>query len=109
VLRDNLQHTQLVDRASVLAMDAFEFLRRPSQAAFDYIYIAPPQYKGLWKEALQLLDANPALLDADGIIVVQMHPREKEDVSLANLVAYDERRYGNTLLWFFERRDAPTA
>jgi hypothetical protein len=38
-----------------------------------------------------------------------MHPREKEDVSLANLVAYDERRYGNTLLWFFERRDAPTA
>ena len=109
VLRDNLQHTQLVDRASVLAMDAFEFLRRPSQAAFDYIYIAPPQYKGLWKEALQLLDANPTLLDADGIIVVQMHPREKEDVSLANLVAYDERRYGNTLLWFFERRDAPTA
>lgn len=109
VLRDNLQHTQLDDRAEILAMDAFDYLRRPASTPFDYIYIAPPQYKGLWLEALKLLDANPGLLDVDGIVVVQIHPREKDAVELANFVAYDERRYGNTLLWFFERRDAPSA
>ncbi|XWX04723.1 16S rRNA (guanine(966)-N(2))-methyltransferase RsmD [Aggregatilineales bacterium SYSU G02658] len=109
ILRDNLQHTQLDDRAEVLAIDAFDFLRRPAQTPFDYIYIAPPQYKGLWLEALKLLDANPNLLDVDGIAIVQIHPREKETIELAHFAAYDERRYGNTLLWFFERRDAPSS
>lgn len=107
-LRDNLTHTQLIDRADIRAMDAFELFRRTPDTTFDYIYIAPPQYKLMWKEALTLLDANPTWLDVDGIVIVQINPRERWDVELdlKNLVAYDEREYGNTMLWFFEHRAA---
>lgn len=111
-LRDNLEHTQLQERGDVRAMDAFELLRRAPDTVFDYIYVAPPQHKGMWLEALQLLDANPGWLDADGILVIQIHPRERYDITLnlTHLVAYDERKYGSTLLWFFEHREevAPT-
>jgi 16S rRNA (guanine966-N2)-methyltransferase len=105
-IRDNLEHTQLIDQADIRAMDALELLQRKPDVVFDYIYIAPPQYKELWLQALLLLDDNVEWLDREGILIVQIDPHEKKDVSLKHLRAYDERKYGRTLLWFFERTDA---
>ena len=42
-------------------MDAFTFLRETDRA-FDLIYVAPPQYKELWGEAMRLIAARPDLL-----------------------------------------------
>jgi 16S rRNA (guanine(966)-N(2))-methyltransferase RsmD len=106
-IRDNLEHTQLSERAEVRAVNAFDLLKRPSDGAFDYIYIAPPQYKGLWREALLALDANPSWYHEESIVIVQIEPREQADIALTHLRPYDERRYGKTLLWFFEHVNAP--
>jgi 16S rRNA (guanine(966)-N(2))-methyltransferase RsmD len=102
-IRENLAHTRLEDRAEVVMTDAFAYLRRATPERFECVYIAPPQYKGLWKKTLLALDANPARLESDGVVVVQIDPVEREDVALAVLEPYDERVYGNTMLWFFER------
>jgi len=102
-IHENLDHTGLAERATVLRASAFDYLRRPQPHAFDYVYIAPPQYKKLWKEALLLLDSQPHHLNPDGIVIVQIDPSEQEPVTLDALEPYDERRYGKTLLWFFER------
>ncbi|MDW8173077.1 MAG: 16S rRNA (guanine(966)-N(2))-methyltransferase RsmD [Anaerolineae bacterium] len=102
-VRDNLRIVQLEAKAELRLADALELLRQTPSQAFDYIYMAPPQYQGLWREALLLLDANPSWLDNDGIVVVQIDPKEQEEVVLQHLRAYDERRYGATLLWFFEK------
>lgn len=102
-IHENLDHTGLAERATVLRASAFDYLRRPQPRAFDYFYIAPPQYKKLWKEALLLLDSQPHHLNPDGIVIVQIDPSEQEPVTLDALEPYDERRYGKTLLWFFER------
>jgi 16S rRNA (guanine966-N2)-methyltransferase len=102
-IRENLDRTRLAERAEVLRADAFVYLRRPNPEAFEYIYVAPPQYQGMWKQALLALDANPAHLHPDGVVVVQIDPVEREDVALGVLRPYDERTYGKTLLWFFER------
>jgi 16S rRNA (guanine(966)-N(2))-methyltransferase RsmD len=102
-IHENLALTQLAEHAEVLRTDAFAYLTRRKPAAFEYIYIAPPQYKGLWKEALEAIDANPAAnLEPDGVVVVQIDPSERVELELQALQAYDERVYGNTLLWFFE-------
>ncbi len=106
-VRANLQHTRLADRAVVLRADAFKYLAGPIETPFDLIYIAPPQYKGLWAEVLRALDARPAWLSStpgggSGIVVAQIHPREYQDLPLHNLVEYDRRKYGSTLLCFFE-------
>jgi len=103
VIRENLEHTRLADRAEVLRLDAFAYLRRAHPEPFEYIYIAPPQYQGMWKRALLALDQNSAHLVPDGIVVVQIDPSEREELDLHVLQPYDERVYGKTMLWFFER------
>ena len=74
--------------------------------AFDVIYIAPPQYWGLWKKALLAIDAWPEVLAENGQTIVQIFPKEYDpDLVLANLVCYDDRQYGSTRLLFFELRE----
>ena len=106
-VRANLEHTRLADCAIVLRADAFKYLVSPIASPFDFIYVAPPQYKGLWADALRTLDARPAWLSAypegsSGVVVAQIHPREYQDLPLDNLTEYDQRKYGSTLLCFYE-------
>jgi 16S rRNA (guanine966-N2)-methyltransferase len=50
------------------------------------------------------VDADPArLLSEEGTAVVQIHPKEFEPISLTNLTLADQRRYGATLLCFYNR------
>ncbi len=97
----NLKLTGLSDRAHVSQWNAFTYLEGPDYQAFDYIYIAPPQYKGLWLQALELLDAHLDWLSPDGWVIVQIHPKELTIHDLDNLVEFDRRTYGSTLLLFF--------
>lgn len=101
-IHENLAITRLAERAEVLRTDAFSYLQRANPQPFEYIYVAPPQYKGWWKEALLGLDRNPAHLQPDGVVIVQIDPSEREDVTLEVLEPFDERVYGKTMLWFFE-------
>jgi len=54
VIRANLRRTHLQAQARVVQADVFKFLARPPEP-FDLIYVAPPQYKGLWSKTLQAL------------------------------------------------------
>ncbi len=102
-VRDNLAHTQLTAGATVVPGDALGFLRGWGGRPFDVIYIAPPQYMGMWLDALRLIDDGASrILTGDGAAIVQIDPREYEDVALANLELTDRRRYGNTLLCFYQ-------
>ena len=104
-IRENLALTRLDSQADVLQINVFALLKQHPGETFDYIYIAPPQYKGLWLETLEALDNNPAWLPSGTIVIVQIDPREREDVALSHLTPIDERRYGNTLLWFFKAEE----
>lgn len=99
----NLDLTRLKDRATVVRMDVFQYLRQPPGAGFDYIHIAPPQYQELWSRTLAALDVQPAWLAEDGVAVVQIFPKEYAPQQLANLELADTRRYGSTALYFYER------
>lgn len=102
-IRSNLKSVDLMEGAEVLQMDAFALMERRPDKAFDYIYIAPPQYKGMWKKALLLLDKQPDWSLSDGWVVAQIDPKEYEEIPLKNLLEFDQRKYGNTLLVFYER------
>lgn len=101
-IQENLEKTRLQNNADVQHADAFALLARPADRQFDYVYIAPPQYKELWIRALQALDENPDWLASDAWVVVQIHPREDQPVALEHLVEFDRREYGSTLLIFYE-------
>lgn len=101
-IRANLQTCGFENKAEVRRADAFAMLGQHPDRMFDVIYIAPPQYKEMWIQALKILDKNSAWLSGTGEIIVQIHPREFVELSLENLVVYDERKYGSTLLLFIE-------
>ncbi|MCL4301602.1 MAG: 16S rRNA (guanine(966)-N(2))-methyltransferase RsmD [Anaerolineae bacterium] len=109
IIGENLRTTGLAARALVKRTDVFNFLDQspPHGQAYDLIYVAPPQYKQLWRKTLQKIDRQvDQWLLAGGAVVVQIHPVEYEEISLQNLVLYDERKYGSTLLCFYQRPEA---
>jgi 16S rRNA (guanine966-N2)-methyltransferase len=105
-ISDNLETTGLAGRAQVVRSDAFQFLERRGHESFAIVYIAPPQYEGLWMRAIQTIDHAPDWLTDDGLAVVQIDPREYRPLSLEHLMEIEERKYGNTLLVFFTKPGA---
>jgi 16S rRNA (guanine966-N2)-methyltransferase len=102
-IRENLTLTRLADRARIVRLDVFKFIRRGAAEQYDLIYVAPPQYKELWAETLGALDGRGFLSDA-GIVVAQIHPREFRAVELESLELFDSRQYGSTLLCFYRNK-----
>jgi 16S rRNA (guanine(966)-N(2))-methyltransferase RsmD len=101
----NLERTRLADRAQVVRGDVFAYLARPWREPFDIVFLAPPQWQGLWDRTMRALDARPDIVAPDGIVVVQLDPKEIHDVPLARFERYDERRYSNVAFLFHARRD----
>ncbi|MEZ4682133.1 MAG: 16S rRNA (guanine(966)-N(2))-methyltransferase RsmD [Caldilineaceae bacterium] len=100
-IRGNLRHCQLESDAVVERADSFAFLKRYHGEPFDLIYVAPPQYQGLWHQALQLIDERPGLLAEGGDVIVQIHPKEETPLALTVLREYDRRHYGSVMLIFY--------
>lgn len=117
-IKTNLKTTGFAGQAEVLRANGLDYLRQ-TERVFDVIYIAPPQYKNLWVEALERLADRPELLrepmaNADvasegaadhlpGLAVVQIDPKEYKSLGLGEINEVKRRRYGNTLLVFYER------
>lgn len=101
-IHDNLRHTGLTEGSTVLRQEAFAYLRQATNRRFDVIFVAPPQYKGVWSRVLAALDEQPQLhLAGDGRVIVQIDPREYEELPLQQLELVDQRRYGSTMLCFY--------
>jgi len=102
-IRENLAHTRLEAGARVVRADVFDFLATQVGTAepFDYVYIAPPQYQGLWVRTLRVLDTNASWLADDCWAIAQVHPREYEELALEYLSLFDRRTYGSVMLCFY--------
>ena len=100
----NLRHCGFATQGVITQGDSFAFLERYQGEPFDLIYVAPPQYKELWRKALLAIDAKPELLAEYGAVIVQIHPREETPVDLAVLEEYDRRKYGSVQLIFYADR-----
>ncbi len=104
----NVEHCGFKAQAEIRRADAFTYLAAASDRKFEYIYIAPPQYKDMWVKALELVDDHIDWLSEDAWVIVQIAPREYNEVrlELRHLQEFEQRKYGSTLLIFFERIEA---
>ncbi len=103
-IKDNVGICKFTAQADIRRGDAFTMLAGTADKQFEYIYIAPPQYKKMWSEALKLVDDNMEWLTEDGTVIVQIDPTEYEEIELHNLVEGEQRKYGSTLLVFYDRK-----
>jgi len=103
-INKNLLKTKLSENAEVVLMDAAQFIETMDGESFDYVFIAPPQYKGIWLDIMYLLDKFPHHVTNDGWIIIQIDPIENIAIEMNNFDKIDERKYGSTLLIFFQKR-----
>ena len=103
-MRLNGQRCGLYPKMELVKGDSFRYLAQPDIGPFDFIFIAPPQFKGMWIQALMAVEKRPHLLTADGIVVVQVDPKEQKELPLQHIISFDTRRYGNVLLCYYELR-----
>jgi len=101
----NLEHCLFSAQAEVRRGDAFSMLANHPTKQFDFIYIAPPQYKDLWSKALLVLDENSGWLTETGWAITQIDPKEYQELELINLEELQQRKYGSTLLVFYGHKE----
>ena len=99
-IRHNLEVTGLAGRADVVARDVFAYLR-DSPSPFDVIFVAPPQWQGLWPRTVALLDSRPGWLAEDALVIAQHDPQESTALDLGRLEVIDERTYARVRFTFF--------
>ena len=100
--RGNLKDLGVEDRATVIAGDALAFAKRPlpeGAAPWRLVFVDPPYASDLATRAVLALSAN---LAPDGVIVIEHDRRNAPPEALGSLVRTDERRYGDTLISFYE-------
>jgi 16S rRNA (guanine966-N2)-methyltransferase len=103
-IKSNVEHCGFKSQAEIRRADAFAFLSSPPDRRFEYIYIAPPQYQDMWAKALELVDDNLAWLTDDGWVIAQISPKEYKPLGFENIEEFEQRKYGSTLLVFYERK-----
>ena len=101
----NLDHTGLADQAEVWQKNALSALDGTADRKFDFVYVAPPQFKNIWSKTLQVIDQNPDWLLDDSWIIVQIDKVEYEEQTLENLKIFDHRTYCSTELIFYMVED----
>ncbi len=100
-IKHNLEGTTLKERAEVRNSDAFAFIKH-TRKQFDIIFVDPPQFKGLWIEALRALAERPEILASpSSLIVAKIHPDEYEELTFSAISEEKNRKYGNSMLVFF--------
>ena len=104
-MKFNVEHCGFTSQAEIRRADAFSFLSAAPDKRFEYIYIAPPQYQEMWQKALELVDENIGWLSDDGWVIAQIDPKEYSELSLENLEEFDQRKYGTTLLVFYQQKE----
>ena len=103
-IRENVENCGFSKQSEIRKGDAFGMLTAQTDRKFEYIYIAPPQYHEMWSKALKLADENIGWLTDDGTVIVQIDPTEYEEIGLKNLEESEQRRYGSTLIIFYDHK-----
>lgn len=97
----NLEHTGLTEQSEVWQKNTFSVLDSVADKKFNFVYIAPPQFKEIWSKTLTALDQNPGWLLDESWVIVQIDKVEYEEQTLENLRLFDRRTYGSTELIFY--------
>ena len=100
VLAGNLDELGLTDRATVIAGDAIAVAQRPPPRPWQLVLVDPPYASDLAVRAVQAIPR--AHLAAGARFVIEHDKRHAPPEALGSLLRTDHRRYGDTLLSFYE-------
>lgn len=106
IIRDNLIHTKLIDRSSILTMDVGTGLNKLAGEGrtFDIIFMDPPYSKNFIEETLKIVEKNGIIKD-DGIIIAEHDKQDAVPDEVGRLKLGRSQKYGDTVLSFYSMND----
>ena len=99
-IKANLEHTKLIERATVLKTDSIRYLET-CRETFDLIFIDPPYHMGLAEQALKIIDERN-LLNENGIVSVERDETEPELCDFLHLNCIKNKKYGRISLKIYK-------
>jgi 16S rRNA (guanine(966)-N(2))-methyltransferase RsmD len=100
IIRKNASELGFGDRARIDRARVADWLKRPADGAFGWIFLDPPYAGGELERALRLL-ASSRLLAPGGVVVCEHEWRNSPSETHGTLALFDRRRYGQTALSFY--------
>ena len=98
-VKQNLEHTKLVDKAQVILMDGISFLES-SKSEFDIIFIDPPYGQGLAQKALEIIASS---VREGGAIICETDKKEDMPKEVGEFAIYREYKYGKAKVTLYRR------
>ncbi len=103
IIKENLEKTGNSQNAIVYKIDSLSGLKLLAKKNYllDYIFLDPPYNKGLVN--ISLLEISKlSILRKNGLLIAQHYKKEKAMENLNNLKLFNQRRYGECYLSFYE-------
>jgi len=102
-IKKNLQHCGFVDQFDIIPFPVEKGIQGLAKRKeyFDIIFADPPYVKGLVQKTISLL-MKYSITSTPGIVVIEHSPRETFHEADNKIVLNDQRRYGDSMLSFFE-------
>ncbi len=100
IIEENIASCELFSRVKIWRKDVLSFLPILLEAEeFDFIFVAPPYYKRMQDETLDILEEAEINKTT---IIVQYSPKENVDFARRNMEMIKRKEYGDTILTFLE-------
>ena len=109
ILVRNARALGVENQTECLRGDALEEIPALSRRGrrYEFVFVAPPQGLGLVASTLARVGQYP-LLSPSGLVVAQHHPKEyREGLAKEGWVLERERKYGQTVVGFYQSRSVP--
>ena len=103
IIKENLEKTGNKQHAIVYKIDFLFGLKLLVKKNYllDYIFLDPPYGRGLMNISLLEIAKLP-ILRHNGLVIAQHHKKEKVMENLNNLRLFNQRRYGECYLSFYD-------
>jgi 16S rRNA (guanine966-N2)-methyltransferase len=103
IIKENLEKTGNIQNAVVYKIDFLFGLKLLVKKNYllDYIFLDPPYGRGLVNISLLEIAKLP-ILRHNGLVIAQHHKKEKVMDNLNNLRLFNQRRYGECYLSFYD-------
>lgn len=107
IIKENLIHTKLIDRAEIYNMQAENALNMLSEKGkkFDMVFLDPPYCKNYIQEALINLDNNDIIIDSS-IIIAEHSVKDTLSDEVGRLEKFRSQKYGDTILSFYRIKES---
>lgn len=105
IIKDNLVHTKLEDKAKVFVTEAAAAVARlkADGCAFDLIFLDPPYNRGLVQESLNII-INNGIMSSDCLIVAESDKDDKMPEEAGPFKLIRSQKYGDTVITLYKEK-----